>query len=70
MPEHSFPVVFAPQVSVRDPRAIQPAQFRAQVLKAVEFVASGDRKCPSLYSRLELGSSWEHVLLLFSKTFF
>ena len=60
---HRFPLRFSPKVALAsDGDVAMPVEFKRKVMSAIEFVVSADRKYPSLYSRLELGSSWEEVL--------
>ena len=59
---HNFPVRFSPKVALSNEDAVMPTEFKWKVMKAVEFVVTADKKYPSLYFRLELGSSWEEVL--------
>lgn len=58
---HSFPVAFSPKTSLSG-GPVNPAEFQPHVVKAIDFVTSVDRRFPSLYTRLELGGSWEEVL--------
>ncbi len=60
--DHSFPLLFSPKVTLASGRVVTPTEFKQNVVKAVEFVVSADERYPSLYSRLELGSSWDQVL--------
>ena len=60
--EHAFPILFAPKISLSSERKVTPLQFKHKVARAVEFAAKTDHRYPSLYSRLELGSSWQEVL--------
>lgn len=57
-----FPVEFSPKVSVTDPMSVTPTKYRPNLEKAVKFIASADKKQPSLYTRLEMGSNWSDVL--------
>ncbi len=58
----TFPVEFTPKVVVMDLQAVTPPKFKQKLAKATEFIVSADKKYPSLYSRLEMGSNWEDVL--------
>lgn len=60
--DHSFPVVISPKISVISVDSILPAHKEA-INKAVKFANDVDKKFPSLYSRLEIGSNWENTLL-------
>lgn len=57
-----FPISFSPQLSVPTSLQLSDPQQVSGVRRAVEFVQHADRKFPSLYSRLELGLSWDQVL--------
>lgn len=59
---HSFPVLFGPKVALASGGVVSPTRFKQNLLKAIEFAVKADRQFPSLYSRLEMGSSWEEVL--------
>lgn len=58
---YSFHVAFSPKVALAE-YPVKPAELQPQVVKAIDFVTGVDRRFPSLYTRLELGSSWEDVL--------
>ncbi len=58
----SFPVEFSPKVKVMDPKSVTPPGYKQNLVKATEFIVSADKKYPSLYLRLEMGSSWSGVL--------
>ena len=60
--DHTFPVEFSPKVIVMDPSAVTPPRFKQNLVRATDFIASTDKKYPSLYSRLEMGSDWSSVL--------
>ena len=58
---HSFRIVFSPKVTLSE-YPVKPVEFQSHVVKAINFVAAMDRRFPSLYTRLELGNSWEEIL--------
>ena len=58
---HSFRIVFSPKVTLSE-YPVKPVEFQSHVVKAINFVAATDKRFPSLYTRLELGNSWEEIL--------
>ena len=64
--DKSFPVFFTPKIGLRDGVDISPSKYAEALKKAVHFASAADKKYPSLYSQLELGHNWEHMLENFS----
>ena len=58
----TFPVEFSPKVKVMDLKSVTPPGYKQKLEKAIEFITNADKKYPSLYSRLEMGASWNDVL--------